>query len=68
MNEPPKNEPHNEAGTSADTVSSHRAVKIRNGKIDSAELFGSTRQLVILHGEDTYTLRITAQNKLILTK
>jgi len=36
--------------------------------IDSVALMGGRRELVIRHGEDTYRLRITASNKLILTK
>jgi hemin uptake protein HemP len=45
-----------------------RTVHVSKGRITSGELFGATRQLVIVHGDDAYTLRITAQNKLILTK
>lgn len=36
--------------------------------VDSATLMGGRRELIIRHGEDTYRLRITASNKLILTK
>lgn len=45
-----------------------RTVSIAAGVIDSAALFGVDRVLVIRHGEATYQLRITAQNKMILTK
>jgi hemin uptake protein HemP len=36
--------------------------------VDSAELMGGRRELIIRHGAGTYRLRITASNKLILTK
>ncbi|MBS0550090.1 MAG: hemin uptake protein HemP [Proteobacteria bacterium] len=36
--------------------------------IDSTTLMGGRRELIIRHGEETYRLRITASNKLILTK
>lgn len=36
--------------------------------ITSAELFGSERELVILHQGDLYRLRITSNNRLIMTK
>jgi hemin uptake protein HemP len=35
---------------------------------DSAALMGGRRELIIRHGADTYRLRVTASNKLILTK
>ena len=36
--------------------------------VESATLMGGRRELIIRHGEDTYRLRVTASNKLILTK
>ena len=36
--------------------------------VDSATLMGGRRELLIRHGDDVYRLRITASNKLILTK
>lgn len=36
--------------------------------VDSATLLAGRRELIIRHGEDTYRLRLTASNKLILTK
>lgn len=47
---------------------SPRAVALANGRIDSRELFIGTREILIAHGGDLYRLRLTAQNKLILTK
>jgi hemin uptake protein HemP len=37
-------------------------------RLDSRELFLVEREIIIAHGEDTYRLRLTSQNKLILTK
>jgi hemin uptake protein HemP len=45
-----------------------RQVSVRDGEIDSRELFQSERELHIRHGDDTYRLRLTGLNKLILTK
>jgi hemin uptake protein HemP len=36
--------------------------------VDSATLMNGRRELLIRHGAHTYRLRITASNKLILTK
>ncbi|MEP3048411.1 MAG: hemin uptake protein HemP [Roseibium sp.] len=42
----------------------------QNGKpqLSSDQLFSGTREIHILHNEDTYRLTITKQGKLILTK
>ena len=48
--------------------SGRRQLAITENHIDSRELFTGTREIVIAHGVDTYRLRLTAQNKLILTK
>jgi hemin uptake protein HemP len=45
-----------------------RTIKIIEGHIDSRELFVGTREIIIGHGDNRYRLRLTAQNKLILTK
>lgn len=36
--------------------------------VDSVTLMAGRRELIIRHGTDTYRLRLTASNKLILTK
>ena len=36
--------------------------------VDSVTLMSGRRELIIRHGSDTYRLRVTASNKLILTK
>jgi len=45
-----------------------REVPVRSGEINSQDLFQSEREVRILHGDQTYRLRVTALNKLILTK
>ncbi|MBN8919843.1 MAG: hemin uptake protein HemP [Rhizobiales bacterium] len=45
-----------------------RSVEIVNDRLESRDLFVGTREIIIVHGEDHYRLRLTAQNKLILTK
>ena len=47
---------------------SQHSVVLANNRIDSAALFANTREIIITHGSETYRLRVTAQNKLILTK
>ncbi len=37
-------------------------------KLSSATLFGSNNEVMIQHQGETYILRLTKQNKLILTK
>jgi len=54
---------------SSETISaSARRVAVADHQIDSRDLFIGTREITIAHGEDVYRLRLTAQNKLILTK
>lgn len=45
-----------------------RQVYVRDGEIDSQELFQKDREVKIRHGDQTYRLRLTGLNKLILTK
>jgi hemin uptake protein HemP len=45
-----------------------RNVVMRGNRFDSRDIFQSVREVIISHGEETYRLRLTAQNKLILTK
>ena len=45
-----------------------RNISVVNDRIDSRDLFLGTREIIIAHGGDAYRLRLTAQNKLILTK
>lgn len=45
-----------------------RSIAVQDNQIDSRNLFVGTREITIAHGSDVYRLRLTAQNKLILTK
>ncbi|EKS42599.1 hemin uptake protein HemP [Afipia clevelandensis] len=45
-----------------------RAIPLIDNRIQSRDLFVSSREIIIAHGDETYRLRLTAQNKLILTK
>jgi hemin uptake protein HemP len=47
---------------------SSRTIAVIGDRIDSRELFASGRQITIEHGSELYSLRLTSQNKLILTK
>ncbi|HVW22522.1 MAG TPA: hemin uptake protein HemP [Opitutaceae bacterium] len=55
-------------GEPASTDAPRRTVELNNNRIDSRALFVDGREIVIAHGDETYRLRLTAQNKLILTK
>ncbi len=45
-----------------------RRIEMVEDGIDSRDLFVGTREIVIRHGAEVYRLRLTSQNKLILTK
>jgi hemin uptake protein HemP len=47
---------------------SERRIRVIENRLDSRELFGEAREIMIGHGGDVYRLRLTALNKLILTK
>ena len=54
--------------TQTQTDESARHVSVLGNRMDSSDLFCSSRELLITHGDETYRLRLTSQNKLILTK
>ncbi|MBN8974017.1 MAG: hemin uptake protein HemP [Xanthobacteraceae bacterium] len=45
-----------------------RTITARGNTLDSKELFSGGREIIIVHGAENYRLRLTSQNKLILTK
>jgi hemin uptake protein HemP len=45
-----------------------RSIPVQENRIESRDLFVATKEILIRHGSETYRLRLTAQNKLILTK
>ncbi len=65
MDQPPATQspspPHSVAGTPAQPVTEPRA-------FDSAQLLDGRNQVAIRHGEELYSLRLTRNGKLILTK
>lgn len=52
----------------APVVAGGRHVAVADHRIDSRDLFVDTREITITHRGEIYRLRLTAQNKLILTK
>jgi hemin uptake protein HemP len=60
MNQPPR-------AARASDVEAERTESI-TPSVDSVTLMGGRRELIIRHGADAYRLRVTASNKLILTK
>lgn len=50
------------------TATSDRSVAVHDNRIASRDLFVATKEILIQHGDETYRLRLTGQNKLILTK
>jgi hemin uptake protein HemP len=53
---------------SCDSNDKERRVRLVGDRLDSRDLFTATREITIGHGGTVYRLRLTAQNKLILTK
>jgi hemin uptake protein HemP len=43
-------------------------ISVAGHRIDSRDLFIGTREVIIQHSGEIYRLRLTGQNKLILTK
>lgn len=56
------------ASTAPHGSASRRAIMMIDNQVESRDLFSSGREIVIAHGDDKYRLRLTSQNKLILTK
>ena len=64
----PKDEPNDLPEPASKNGANGRTVAVLDNHIDSRDLFVATREIIIGHGENQYRLRLTAQNKLILTK
>ena len=54
--------------TQSGTTLIERSIRLSDNRLDSRDLFAASREINISHGAETYRLRLTAQNKLILTK
>ena len=61
----PSNEARKPQGSTAQGKSSD-ATRVRS--LRATDLFGNARELILEHNGQTYRLRITANDKLILTK
>ena len=57
-----------DVGDKSGTSLIERSIPLTDNRIQSRDLFVSSREIIISHGEENYRLRLTAQNKLILTK
>lgn len=55
----------NQAGASPSQV---RKIDVASNRIESRDLFVATKEITIGHEGEVYRLRLTALNKLILTK
>jgi len=66
MGQPPRAPRPDDVG--GETTNIVQTVLAADGPVDSVTLMRGRRELIIRHGADTYRLRITASNKLILTK
>lgn len=58
----------NNSGATPSVAAAKRQVLLADNRMDSRDLFAGVREITIAHGDETYRLRLTAQNKLILTK
>ncbi|HKA72459.1 MAG TPA: hemin uptake protein HemP [Xanthobacteraceae bacterium] len=61
-------DPANDDPERADVPKMVRSIPVVDDRIDSRDVFIGTREVIIRHGDETYRLRLTMQNKLILTK
>ena len=59
---------HDHDAIAWETPQRNRTISVLDEKIDSRDLFSDSRVVTIVHGSQTYQLRLTSQNKLILTK
>jgi hemin uptake protein HemP len=63
-----KTDPSEESGSPQSTSSNARMISLAGHSLNSRDLFIGTREVIIHHGGEIYRLRLTSQNKLILTK
>ncbi|ABE39583.1 conserved hypothetical protein [Rhodopseudomonas palustris BisB5] len=59
---------NNDTADEAADPATARAIHVIGNQVESRDLFSLGREIVIAHGGDRYRLRLTSQNKLILTK
>jgi hemin uptake protein HemP len=68
MNASSPDGPDKESRTARGPSGPARKIDLVADRIDSRDLFVGTREIIIGHGDHAYRLRLTSQNKLILTK
>jgi hemin uptake protein HemP len=68
MNTSDDQDKSSKTGDNSSSAGSSRSIPLLGNRIDSRELFVGGREITIMHGAEAYRLRLTAQNKLILTK
>jgi len=57
-----------DSGADAKVTNEERSIPLADNRLNSRDLFAASREITISHGDEIYRLRLTAQNKLILTK
>jgi hemin uptake protein HemP len=55
-------------GALPNATTANRQILLTDNRMNSRDLFAGFREITIAHGDEIYRLRLTAQNKLILTK
>jgi hemin uptake protein HemP len=68
MNTANREDEHDKLRADPNEAHAMRRIPVSGNCIDSRDIFAGTREITIVHGAETYRLRLTAQNKLILTK
>jgi hemin uptake protein HemP len=70
----PSDPPHGDQGdrgavsAAQPAAANDRSIPMNGNRFDSRDIFQTSREVIISHGDEVYRLRLTAQNKLILTK
>lgn len=68
MTEPTEEDGGSPGRRGSEVAAGGRTIAVVGDRIDSRDLFIGTREIVIVHGGEAYRLRLTLQNRLILTK
>ncbi|MDO8877115.1 MAG: hemin uptake protein HemP [Pseudolabrys sp.] len=68
MNTTTNEDDSSNTGAAPSAADSKRQILLAGNRLDSRDLFAGIREITIAHGDEIYRLRLTAQNKLILTK
>ena len=63
-----KDDAGSESRSEQSTSPAARTISVAGHRLESRDLFIGTREVIIHHAGEIYRLRLTSQNKLILTK